>query len=97
MLLEFDPRRIRSMMSARNQLKNACKQVGGRLTIDYETGEVICKLPNDKEIVAIDDITVEVYDPELGTEEINGLIKILPGEDRILIRNNEGEEIDLEL
>lgn len=89
--------KIKRETSARFQLIDACKQVGGVLQVDYETGEVACKLPNDKEIRAIDDITVEIYDPNIGTEEIQGLVRIVPGQDRITVVTDEGEEVDLEL
>lgn len=97
MSVVWDRKKIRRMLSARHQLREACRFVGGQLMIDYDTKEVACILPNKKKIVALDDATVEVYDPEKGVEEFFGFIKIVPSIDRITIMSSDGRELDIKL
>lgn len=67
--------------------------VGGRLTIDFETKEVVCKLPNNKELVALDDVTLELIDPETGTNEYFYFVKIVPDVDKIFIQSRDRDII----
>lgn len=58
---------LKERTSARRIVGRVCMDLHGKLYVDYESGEVVCKLPQDIDIRAINDLDVEIYSPELGT------------------------------
>lgn len=82
-------RRLWWRSSARGQLTLLCKELLGHVINDFETGEVRCILGN-LEIVAPDDITVEIYVNGVLKKDIQGFpIKVYREGETIIIETPE--------